>query len=144
MKALLAALFFGAIGVFFVWFMGPSVWKDFNTDEGKLVPALEYRVTEASCKSRVFVVTTCDVELTHMTTNESVDFDYLIFGRMGGETVYGLQTADGKTLTTNTGMDNLTNRIISLIAFIILVFGLAFAGIKAMFRGDDTGQTYGR
>lgn len=144
MKAFLAALFFGAFGVFFVWFMGPSVWKDFQTDESKLVPALEYRVTEARCKSRVFVVTTCDIELTHMTTNEAVDFDYLIFGRMGGESVYGLQSADGKTLTTNTGMDNLTNRIISLIAFIVLVFGLALAGIKAMFRSDDHGQNFGR
>lgn len=144
MKALLAALFFGAIGVFFIWLMGPSVWKDFRTDESKLVPALEYRVTEAQCKSRVFVVTTCDVELTHMTTNEAVDFDYLIFGRMGGETVYGLQTADGKTLTTNTGMDNLTNRILSLIVFTILIFLLAFGGILAMFKKDNDGQNFGR
>lgn len=110
MKALLATLFFGAIAVFFVWFMGPAIWKDFRTDASTLVPAVEHRVTEAKCRSRVFVVTTCDVELTNVTTSETTDFDYLIFGRMGGESVYGLQSADGKTLTTNTGMDNLTNR----------------------------------
>jgi len=41
-------------------------------------------------------------------------------------------------------MDNLTNRIISLIAFIVLVFGLALAGIKAMFKKDNDGQNLGR
>lgn len=143
MKALLATLFFGAIGVFFVWFMGPAIWKDFRTDASTLVPALEYRVSEARCKSRVFVVTTCDVELTHTTTNQTTDFDYLIFGRMGGETVYGLQSADGKSLTTNTGMDNLTNRIISMLAFILLCLALAIGGILAMFKKEDT-QNFGR
>lgn len=144
MKALLAALFFGAIGVFFIWLMGPAVWKDFQTDETKLIPALEHRVTEARCKSRAFIITTCDVELTHRSTNEAVKFDYLIFGRMGGETVYGLKSADGKTLTTNTGMDNLTNRIISLIAFMVLIIALVFAAIKAMVKRDDHRQNYGR
>ncbi len=123
--------------------MGPSIWKDFQIDESKLVPALEYRVTEAKCKAKVFVVTTCDVELTHTTTNEEIDFDYFILGRMGGESVYGLQTLDGKTITKNTGMDNLTNRIISMIVFILLISALSIGGILAMYKKNDA-QKFGR
>lgn len=143
MKAFLAALFFGAIGVFLVWFMGPSVWQDFQTDESKLVPALDYRVTEAKCKSRVFVVTSCDVELTNQVTNEEVDFDYFMFGRFGGESVYGLKTIDGETLTTNIGMEYATNRLMTLIVFALFCMAMVAGGIMAMFKKNDA-QKFGR
>ena len=137
MKAFLAALFFGAIGVFLIWLMGPSIWQDFRTDESKLVPALEYTVTEARCKSRVFVVTSCDVELTNSATKEEVDFDYFMFGRLGGERVYGLKSEDGQTLTTNIGMDYATNRLITLVIFGLFCLAMVAGGILAMFKQNN-------
>lgn len=143
MKAFLAALFFGAIGFFLLWLMGPSIWQDFRTDQDKLVPAFEYSVTEARCKSRVFVVTSCDVELTNKATNEEIDFDYFMFGRLGGESVYGLKSVDGQTLTTNIGMEYVTNRLITMIIFTLFCLAMVVGGILAMFKKEDS-QNFGR
>lgn len=59
----------------------------------------------------------------------------------GTESVYGLRSIDGQTLTINIGMDYVNYRLITIITFTLFCFAMVTGGILAMFKKDD-GQNF--
>ena len=65
----------------------------------------------------------------NISSDEKTKFDYLVLGRMGGESVYPLEGPDG-FVTTNIGLEYAVNRLIMLILF---GGGLLIAGLFVLY-----------
>lgn len=133
MKGFFSALLFAGLTAGLGWMFGPPLWQDLQLRGERLEAVADGRITEAKCRSKLFVVTWCDVDYDRGGAKGS--FAYLLFGQLGGERV-GLQHAPGASdaLTTTLGMDYLLDRVIAFIVFMGLMIGLTFGGILMMRR----------
>ena len=140
MKNFLAAVFCLLAGAGLAYLKVPSIWNDFSVDSGTLEPAPEYSLAEARCKTRALVVNMCDLDFTHTETGEKLNMSYMLLGRMGGESVFAMQTPDKSYITSNIGIDYLLNRIAVIVIFSGLMFGLGLLLLLKMMRGARPGR----
>lgn len=131
MKYILAAVVMIGLGGFLLWVMGPAVLKDMQIDKSTLQASADYQVDSARCKTKVFIIANCNIDLVRVSDNEKIDLSYLILGRMGSESVYPMTTANGSYVTTNVGVDYAGNRVMMLI---LMSGGLFLMGIAAIVK----------
>ena len=127
------------IGGSLAWFMVPGVWADLTIDKESLFRAPEYAVTEAECKTKMFVFGSCDLEFTHQQTGEEVKRDFMVFGNFGGESVYALKSPDGY-VTSNVGLDAVWNRALMISLLVIFMLGGGLFMLIQMARGKLLNQ----
>ena len=105
MKLLLASLFFAACGGFMAWLYLPSIQADLALDETALEVATDARIDKASCRVRLAILSSCDVDYTR--AGESGEFEYMILKDLGGAPVTLLRDpAVPGSLTSNIGIEN--------------------------------------
>lgn len=139
-KLLLASAFFWLLTAFFGWWMGGDLWADFQNSNAKLEPARELRITEAKCRSKLFVISFCDIKYSGPgVPGGSREISYLIAGGVGDASL-SLQRVAGagataiRHVTTDYGMANLTNRIVSFGVLMLLLLAMSVGGIITAFR----------
>ena len=145
MKIFFAGLITLVLGVCLLWFMAPAVLEDYRIDKQTLQPAPEYLVTEAECRTKLFVMNSCDLEFTHAETGEQKSFDYMLFGRLAGSEVYAMQSQDKRTVTSNIGIENVTNRLLTVVGMGGFLTLLGLLSLIQFFRQrfvtDGSGDT---
>lgn len=130
MKLILSVLFFLLLGGFFIWVFGPDIASDYKVDSKELQESRDYKVDKASCKSKVFVISTCEINVSHISDGSTKEFNYFILNSLGGESVYPLVSNNG-ALTTNIGIDYFWNRVIVLLLIGLFLF---IAPLFALFK----------
>lgn len=115
MRNILAGSICVLLGVASAWIMGPTLWADLLVNRDRLEPAPHYAVTEASCRTKAFVLTSCDLEFVHRETGEKVDRDFFAFGDFSGQPVTPLQAPEGGHVTSAISLDALWTRIFTLL-----------------------------
>ncbi len=145
-KNLLGVLFMLAVFGFMGWMLGGDLWADFQHRNDTFENVRDARIVSAKCKSKLFVISFCDVKAqgASISGNER-EFSYFILGGLGDEGI-GLRRAQGsglatsRYLTTTTGIDYLTTRIVS---FVVLmgILGAIVVGLLLAFgsKGNKEG-----
>jgi hypothetical protein len=140
MKKLLAGLFFLAITGILGWLVGKDLWADFQHRNAQYESVRDARITEAKCKSKLFVIAFCDIKATGtLLPGGSIELNYFILGGIGDEPI-GLQRAKGpgapttRHVTTNYGMDHLVTRIVSFLVMLGFMIALAVGGLIGFMR----------
>ncbi len=137
-----AALFMAGLVGFFCWWLGPGLISDYGLRNETLVPVTDMQITEAKCRSKLFVISFCDIEAEGPRQGEKNELSYLILGSMGGENVGLLRSLEHPdVVTSNIGIDYFWNRVASFIVFGGLLAALVIGGIIGMARGGDEVQT---
>lgn len=137
MKSILAALFFVALTGGIGWLLGPTLWQDFKIRDAQKLTAQDVRVEEASCSTKLFVISFCTIKLKPAEAAQTTEFTYLITGTLGEARLAPMRTIGAREiLTTNIGMDYLTNRIISFVVFMGIMLALVFGGVIAAMKGE--------
>ncbi len=139
MKLWLSCIFCILLGGFIAYWQGPAIWFDFQLQNTKLERTTAYEVTEAKCKNRLFVLASCDVTLSQIADKTEHKFDYMLFGRLGGESVYALVDSQTNAVTTNVGVSHVWNRLLMLLVFCgLFVGGGLLLLFNLIFRRDVT------
>ncbi len=123
MKLWLASIVCIVLGGFVAKWQAPPIWSDFQLRSVKLERTADYAVTKAECKTRAFVLASCDVTLSAVADKAEHKFEYMLLGRMGGESVYALVDSQTKAVTTNVGISYVWNRLFMLLVCSGLLFG---------------------
>ena len=118
-----------------VWMSGPGIWADLNSDRDALERAPEYAVSKAECKTKAFVLGSCDLEFTHRTTGEELRRNFMVFGDFAGDEVYALKSPDGY-VTSNVGLDAIWNRMMMFGLILLLFAGGGLALLAKAVRGS--------
>jgi hypothetical protein len=140
MKQLLAGLFFLVCTGFLGWLVGKDLWADFQHRNAQYESARDARITEAKCKSKLFVIAFCDIKATGtLLPGGSIDLNYFLLGGVGDEPI-SIQRAKGpgapatRHVTTNYGIEHLTARIVSFIVLLGFMLALTFGGLIGFLR----------
>jgi hypothetical protein len=133
MKLVLAGIFFLALAGFFGWLLGPPLIDDVALRGQKLAVAPDVRIADARCRSKLFVFSLCDMKLQVGGGSGMREVNYFIVDRLGGAQVVAMRSPGPQpVLTTNIGMDHLTNRLVSFAALMLLCGG---GGLFAVVQG---------
>ena len=135
-KRLLAFLFMLGLFGFMGWLLGGDLWADYQHRNDTFENVRDAKIISAKCKSKLFVISFCDVKAQGPSVpgNER-EFSYFILGGLGDEGI-GLRRSAGsgpvtsRFLTTTTGIDYLTTRIVS---YLILMGLLGAAVVGCLF-----------
>ncbi len=139
MKLWLSSIVCIVLGGFLTMWQAPPIWSDFQLRSVKLERTADYAVTKAECKTRAFVLASCDVTLSAVADKTEHKFDYMLFGRMGGESVYALVDSQTNAVTTNVGVSHVWNRLLMLLVFCgLFVGGGLLLLFNLIFRRDVT------
>lgn len=138
----LAALFFLALTGFLGWLVGKDLWADFQHRNAQFEPARDARITEAKCKSKLFIIAFCDIKAAgNSIPGGNTEFNYFMLGGVGDDSI-GLQREKGagapatRYLTTTYGIDHLWSRIISFVILLGFMIALIFGGLIGYMRGE--------
>jgi hypothetical protein len=142
LKKLASALLFATLFGFFCWWLGGDLLNDFTHRNDKFEVVRDAQIVEAKCKSKLFVLSFCDIKAKGAGITENTrEFGYFILGGVGDDRValqrtVGPGSATDRYLTTTTGVDYLVTRIISF-AILMGLIGAAVVGcLLAIARGN--------
>jgi hypothetical protein len=121
-----ALLCLGFAAVFaFIW--GRDVVADLAHRNDAFEQAATYRLTEGKCRSKMFVISNCELKLRDTASGKTLEKEYFMLGNYGGTSISILKsTSDPTYLTTSMGREQLWNRVL-LIFVPIGLFG--FGGL---------------
>jgi hypothetical protein len=145
-RALLGGLIMLAFAVILVVSYGGELTRDFGLSRENLVPHPTARVVKAKCDVWYLLVSACTVEYDDPATTKPADkiqvkpeLSYLMLGSVGGERVMLMRPANGgQVVTSNTGIDHLTNRMMTLLilaGFCVIV--PIWVAIKVLSGGSE-------
>jgi hypothetical protein len=141
LKKLAGTVFVAALFGFFCWWLGGDLLSDFTHRNEKFEVVRDAEIVEAKCKSKLFVLSFCDIKAKGTGIAEGTrEFGYFILGGVGDDGV-SLQRAAGagpakdRYLTTTTGVDFLVTRIISFAILMGLIGAALIGSLFALFRG---------
>ena len=101
------------------------------------MPVSDMQITEARCRTKVFVISFCDIKAQGLPQGEKHKFAYLILGSMGGESVSLLRSQEHtEIVTSNIGIDYFWNRVATFVVFVGLLAALVIGGIIGILRGS--------
>ena len=136
MKVGLAAVAMILLACATIWLWGPLILKDYQLSGQSLQPTTAFAVTDARCKTKVFFLSSCDVTLEPSAgRGAKQEFDYFILGRMGGESVYPMVDPATNAVTTNIGVEYITNRILMLVLLSGFLFVLGIGALAKVVSG---------
>lgn len=142
MKIALSTLFMLVLVGFFIWWLGPRLVNDFSARADHFAPITDMRIAEAKCRSKLFVISFCDIKTEGPAQGEKHQLSYLILGSLGGERVSLLRSQEHpQLLTSNIGVDYFWNRVLSFAVFVGLLGALVVGGIVSMIGGVGKSQT---
>lgn len=122
--------------IFMGWQLTPTLVSDFKIANAQKVTASDVTIEAASCDTKLFVISSCEFKMRVKGASDIVEQHYLLVGRLGGKPITVLRAKSApNVLTTNIGMDYLTNRIISYVVFMGLFVALVFGGLIVMILG---------
>ena len=133
-KIFLAFLLFVAGAVFFMWDLGPGLWRDFQMKRVGVVPVDGARSVYAWCKP-IKVVSSCDVNFEIADDNDGgkarryeVDFTALIglFGRQQVTVVRSI--VNPAQVSTNLNLDYLWSRFLVFLFLEATIIGILVVG----------------
>ena len=136
MKRLLLVLLsvaFTGLGVGLAWYQGRAVAADFRHRNHAFATASDYDL-QGSCRTRVFVISICDVALVPLRGGDRRELSYLIFGRNSNQAVVVLRSTSNGYLTTSLGQDYLASRMLSLLALSGAIVLIGIGGVVAALR----------
>ena len=135
MKIFFAALFMALCGGILGYLIGPPILADLRANRATLEPARTLTIKEARCRSKLFVLSFCDVKYDGASKGE---LNYFILSNMGGEPIQ-LLSPKGKPgpVTSNIGVDYLTNRIVSFVILEGFMAALVIGGLMSLLRPKD-------
>ncbi len=125
MKIAIAASSLIAIGFLFVLIAAPSIWNDYKMEKMELTHSDTYEVARHRCRSRAFLFTECTVYVQEILGHSKTYFDYYLFGDMSNTSAYVLVAPETGEITTNIGVQNILNRILTIVG--LFSFFLSFA-----------------
>jgi hypothetical protein len=142
LKRLLAALFILVLTGFFGWWFGQDLWADFQHRAAQFEPVRDARITEAKCKSKLFVIAFCDIKATGASlAGGRAEFSYFMLGGAGDDPI-GLQRVTGpgaattRYVTTTYGIEHFWSRVISFAVLMGVLLAVIGAGVVAFVRGN--------
>lgn len=129
-RAILGGIFLLAIFGFLGWLLAPALWTDWQIRDQPLVEARDVQVTEAKCRTKLFVLSFCDVEFTDATSQKH-SFFYFIAGMNSGETVSIMRSgSDSSVYTTSLGMAYFYDRLLSFLAGVVILLLIVYGIVK--------------
>lgn len=120
-----------------VYLMGGALYRDF-AHGSHFVADASIKVERADCKRTNFVLNDCEIDLSWMTPSgqkrQSAGFTVL-FTSMAGTAVVPLRSSrDPEVVSTQAGLDHMTNRTITFMVFASILLALVVLGFKHTFR----------
>jgi hypothetical protein len=119
-----------AVGVGLAWYQGPLLVRDFRIGSDT-VPAAQARLVKGQCKSRVFVIQFCDLQIDHARDGAThrTELNYIFVDFSFGDYSVSLLSPkdDRSTVTTDIGQGMLWNRAASLAGVMVLCFAFGIA-----------------
>lgn len=141
LKKLAGTVFVAALFGFFCWWLGGDLLNDFTHRNDKFAVVRDAEIVEAKCKSKLFVLSFCDVKATGAgIAGGTREFGYFILGGVGDDRV-ALQRSEGagpakdRYLTTTTGAEYLVTRLVSFAILMGLIGAGFIACLLALVRG---------
>ncbi len=134
--ALLFGLLAGAL-----WWLGPDLARDWRIDDP--VEAGGVRIEEARCRSRLVLITVCDVRFVDDRSAEAArrTLWYFFIDRADPEKIVLLRSkSDPAAITTNLGLDEFYNRLLVLILIVGLLLGCITLTAQLLRQGMLTRQ----
>ena len=133
LKTVFAGLFLAAIFGFLGWLIVPSLWTDWQIRDQQLVEATDIQISEGKCRTKVFVLSFCEIEFTD-TANEKHSFFYFITGMNSNETFSVMRSStDNSVYTTTLGMAYFYDRLLSFLGGVVILLVIVYAGVKSLF-----------
>jgi hypothetical protein len=139
---LFMAMLFCGLG----WWLGGDLWHDFTHRADKFEPARDAQIVEAKCKSKLFVISFCDVKVKGAgVSGGEREFSYFLLGGVWGDSVAAQRSAGpgpakDRYLTTTIGIDYLITRIVSFAVLMGLIGAVVIAALIAVIRGKPIDQ----
>lgn len=118
-----------------LWFLGPSLLSDISAHKPSLQTSFQHTIGKAECNTRLGFISLCSIEVNEPATGVETEFDYFILSSMSDETVEALADVSTGYVTTSIGIDYLTNRIVSLLALLLLLAAGFIALVRDKLRG---------
>ncbi len=134
--ALLFGLLAGAL-----WWLGPDLARDWRIDD--VVEAGGARIEELRCRSRLVLISVCDVAFVDERSAEASrrTLWYFFIDRVGQEPIALLRSkSDPAAITTNLGLDKFYHRLLALILIVGLLAFCITLSIQLLRQGMVTRQ----
>lgn len=125
---------------FCMWVYAPGVIRDASAVRAQTVPALGMRLTKASCKSAVMVVSFCSVSYKSSVAAPNAYLNYLVLGTFGGERVQLMRRVDTGEVITDFAVTQYAKRLYGLGIVGVLLLGLAFVLMMRRAPGSANGE----
>ncbi len=127
-----------------VYWMGGALYRDF-THGSHFVADASIKIERADCKRTNFILNDCEIDLSWTTPSgqkrKSAGFTVL-FTSLAGTAVVPLRSSrDPEVVSTQAGLDHMTNRTITFIVFASILLVLVALGFKHAFRGGAADQS---
>jgi hypothetical protein len=137
--ALLFGLLAGAL-----WWLGPDLARDWRID-GEVVHAEGARIEEARCRSRLFLLTACDITVLDERRADPSrrTLWYFFIDRAESESIVLVRPksaprSDPQAITTNLGLDKLYHRLLALTLIVALLMICIALSIQLLWQGAST------
>jgi hypothetical protein len=134
-------LLFGLLAGALAW-LGPDLARDWRIG-GEVVEARGARIEQARCRSRLVLVTVCDIAFLdeRAATPARETLWYFFIDTAGREPVVLVRPksgGDAAALTTNLGLDKFYHRLLALVLIVgLLLFCIALT-VQVVFQGHAT------
>lgn len=112
-----------------LWLYTPGVLRDGSAGQTRLIPAFGMRLTDASCKSALFVVSFCSVSYKTSVATLDKTIRYMVLGTAGGERVRLMQRLDTGEVVTDFGVASYKRRVGALAASVLMILFLIVAQV---------------
>lgn len=107
--------------VFVTWFLVPSLISDYKINIAKLEMSEVHLLETANCVTKVYVLARCEVSLSSGVDGIKDSINYIMLKEAIVDKVQLLVSETG-VVTTNIGMKYFTNRVLTYLAFLMLLF----------------------
>jgi len=137
------ALLFGLLGGV-LWWLGPDLVRDWRIGNDA-VPAIDTRVEEARCRSRLFVLQVCNFSLADDRSAGSAKRTpwYVFLGAPGSERVVPLRgLSDPALLSTDLGLEKRLARSLTMALVVAILASCIGAALRMTQQGLRTHRAF--
>jgi hypothetical protein len=119
------------------WPVAPTLWSDLQLRNQPLVEATDINVSDGKCRTKVFVLSFCEIEFTDAAQSRH-SFYYFITAMSSNESFAILRSPQNTALyTTSLGMAYLANRAASFLAGLTILALIVFSAASRRSEPQD-------